>query len=589
MADVIIMPKLGFNMDEGKLVKWYKNEGDKITKGEPLFSVETDKTAIDIEATRDGVLHKTLIEEGDAVQVTLPIAVVGDEGEDVAAVVADATKQLKAGLGEEEAEEVAASPAPAEEKVAKAEPAKAKSDGAKGFDFDVIVIGGGPGGYVAAIKAAQLGKKTALIEKDTVGGVCLNRGCIPTKTFLRSAEALKEVKGCSNFGIIDAETSNAKLDMKALQKRKKGIISQLVAGVEGLLRGNGVTKFQGEGVIKDKNTVVVGDKTITGEYLIIATGSDIDSMNVPIDPAMKVFNSDDILELDYIPENMVVLGGGVIAIEFAYFLASVGCKVTVIVRSRILRTATDKEVGAQVADHLRKMGIDVYEAAAVKEVTKDAVVFEKDGKLEEVKTANVLIATGRTPSLKGVPCDELGIKLDSKGAIVTDEHMRTSVDNIYAIGDVNGKAMLAHVASMEGIVAVENICGKNTVMEYDKIPSCIYIQPEIASAGLTEDEAREKYGEIKVGKFPMLANGKSKVAGDERGFIKVIAEAKYNEIVGVHLYCLHATDMIAEAVLGMKLESTLDEAAMAIHPHPTVSEVFHEAFNAALDKAIHFL
>jgi dihydrolipoamide dehydrogenase len=501
MADTIIMPKLGFNMDEGKLVKWYKNEGDKVEKGEPLFSVETDKTAIDIEATRDGVLAKTLIEEGDTVPVTLPIAIVADEGEDIDAVVAEATKQLKEGLGEEEVEEVATSPA-AEEKVSKPEPAKAKSEGAK--DFDVIVIGGGPGGYVAAIKAAQLGKKTALIEKDTVGGVCLNRGCIPTKTLLRSAEALKEVKGCNNFGIVEVDTSKAKLDMKALQKRKKGVVSQLVGGVEGLLKGNGVTKFAGEGVIKDKNTVVVGDKTITGEYLIIATGSDIEYMNIPIDPAMKTFDSDAILDLDYIPEDMVILGGGVIAIEFAYFLASIGCKVTVIVRSRILRTATDKEIGAQVADHLRKMGIDVYEAAAVKEVTKDSVVFEKDGKLEEVKTANVLLATGRTPSLKGVPCDELGIKLDKRGAIVTDERMRTSVDNIYAIGDVNGKAMLAHVASMEGIVAVENICGKDTVMEYNSIPSCIYIQPEIASAGLTEDEAREKYGEIKVGKFPML-------------------------------------------------------------------------------------
>lgn len=574
MAEIIIMPKLGFNMSEGKLVNWYKKEGESMTKGEALFSIETDKTNIDINATSDGILLKTFIDEGDVVPVTLPIAIVGAANDSIEAMVVDALAQL----GREEKQ------APVVVPVAEVPEAPIATE----RDFDIIVVGGGPGGYVAAIKAAQMGKRTALIEKGKVGGVCLNKGCIPTKTFLRSAEALKEVRESETFGIIGVDTSGAVLDMGILQKRKQKIVSQLVGGIEGLLRGNKVTTFQGEGTVIDKNTVTVGDKKITGEYLIIATGSEAEYMPIPIDPAMKIFISDDILNLDYIPKDMVVLGGGVIAIEFAYFLASVGCKVSVIVRSRILRTATDEEIAVQVAKHLRDIGVDVYEAAQVKEVTKDSVTFEKDGKLQEVKTGNVLLATGRTPSTVGVPCEELGIKLN-KGAIVTDDTCKTSVDNIYAIGDVNGKWMLAHAASMEGIVAVENICGHHSVMDYDKVPGCIYIQPEIASVGLTEREAREKYGDVKVGKFPLIANGKAKVAGDDRGLIKVIVEPKYNEVVGVHLYCIHATDMIAEAVVAMKLESTAEEIALSIHPHPTVSEIYHEAFHAAVDKAIHFM
>ncbi len=246
----------------------------------------------------------------------------------------------------------------------------------------------------------------------------------------------------------------------------------------------------------------------------------------------------------------------------------------------------DEEITKQVTGMLENMGVKVYTSAKVTEISSNAVMFEKGGKQESVPASRVLMAVGRGPELGGIDCEKLSIKTE-RGAVVTDLTMKTSVDNIYAVGDVNGKAMLAHTASAEGIIAVENICGHHKQMDYDKIPSAIYIQPEVASVGLTESQAKAKYGNIKVGKFPLVGNGKAKVAGDDSGLIKVITETKYNEIVGVHIFCLHATDLIAEAVVAMNLESTAEELALSIHPHPTISEIYHEASHAVIDKAIH--
>jgi len=405
---------------------------------------------------------------------------------------------------------------------------------------------------------------------------------------LKSAEILKHVKLSNIYGVVDCDVKNAKADMHKIQERKKAVVGQLVMGVEGLLKANGVSLIRAEGTMIDKNTIRAGEKTITGENVIIATGSEYQTIPFQADPAMKILNGDDILNLDYIPEDMVILGGGVIAVEFAYFLNSIGCNVSIIVRSRILRTSADEEIAAAVAEQFKKNGIAVYEAAQVKKINKDSVTFEKDGKLQEVRTNYVLDAIGRKPSVRGVPCEKLGIGMNN-GAIVTNDRMETSVKGLYAIGDVNGKYMLAHVASMEGIVAVENICNIDSRMSYKAIPSCIYIQPEVAGAGLTEKQARDKYGDVKVGKIPMYTNGKSLVEGDTNGLIKVIVEPELNEIVGVHMYAAHATDMIAEAVLAMDMEATAESAGKSVHPHPTVSEAVYEAFHAATGKAIHSL
>lgn len=571
MAEIIIMPKLGFNMSVGKLVKWYKNEGDETKKGEPFFAVETDKTSIDIESTSDGIFRKKFIEEGDCVDVTLPIAIISNKGENIETHITECLN--KHGKG-----------SPVSDNEVKAEVKKEFST----YDFDLIVIGGGPGGYVAAIKAAQLGKKTCIIEKEHYGGVCLNEGCIPTKALLRSAEALKEVKNCSKFGVVEAVVADAKLDMKKVQKRKAQIVRQLVGGVQSLLKGNNVTTIDGIGSFVDKNTVAVGDKKYTAENIIIATGSKVKMLPIKVSDKANVLTSKEALNLDYILNDIVIVGGGVIGIEFAYFFNSIGTKVTVIEFLDRILPMVDGEITAQVTKMLTKEGITIHTSARVSEVKEDAVLFEKDGKIVEVTASAVLMAVGRAANTDGLNLEAVGVKT-VRGAVETNLKLQTNVSNIYAVGDVNGKAMLAHTASMEGIVAVENIFGHDKELDYNKIPSAIYIQPEIASVGMTEEQAREKYKNVKVGKFPMLANGKAKVAGEEAGTIKVIIDGKLGEILGVHMYCIHATDMITEAVVAMNLEATAEEIINSIHPHPTVSEAIHEAFHAAIDKAIHFM
>lgn len=576
MAHITVMPKLGFNMDVGTLVKWYKGEGDAVSKGEPLFAIETDKTTIDVEATESGTVKALFAKEGDAIPVTLPIAVIADPNEDASADIAACLKQL----GRSETAPAASQPDPAAAEGP--EPAKGA------YDYDVVVIGGGPGGYVAAIKAAQLGKRTCIVEKDSFGGTCLNRGCIPTKTFIRSAEVLHEVKESAQFGVVSVDVSAAALDMGKVQQRKRSVVSGLVGGVEGLLRGNGVTALKGEAAITDCHTAVVGGKSVSAENLILATGSASKTLPIPVSNKMKVLTSTEALELTELPDRMVIIGGGVIGIEFASFFSAVGVHITVLEFMSEILPMVDEEIAQMATKAFHKKGVDVITGAKVSEIRDSEVVYEKDGQKFTVACDQVLMAVGRSPELCGIDCAKLGIKTE-RGAIVTDEKLRTSVPNIYAVGDVNGRSMLAHTASMEGVIAAEVICGRDVHMEYSAIPSCIYIEPEIASVGLTEAQARKKYGDVKVGKFPMMANGKAKVHGAPEGMIKIIVEPKYNGIVGAHLYCIHATDMIEELVVAMQLEGVADELVYAVHPHPTISEAVSEALHAAVDKAIHFM
>jgi dihydrolipoamide dehydrogenase len=577
MAELIIMPKLGFNMSEGKLIKWHKNQGEAVRKGEPFFAIETDKTGIDIESTRDGIVLAQYIEEGDSVPVTLPIAIVGDQDEDISSMEAD----IMSGKKENQTTLDNGGAVPLgiidvnRDKVAV-------------FDYDIVVIGGGPGGYVAAIKGAQLGKKVALVEKNALGGTCLNVGCIPTKTLMKSAEMLKTVKEASEFGVKSEGLHSVSLDMAMVQERKAGIVGQLVGGVKGLLRANGVSLIEGQAILMDSHTVQIQETTITGKFVILANGSKPKTLPIEIHNEACVLGSEEMLNLTEIPNTVAVIGGGVIGIEFAYFLASVGVKVTVIEFLDSILPMVDEEISQLVMKDLLDMGIEFHLSSQVMEIGKNNVTFKKQGKTEQVESDMVLMAVGRVAALDGLDCHKLGIET-VRGAVKTDERLRTTLENVYAIGDINGKSMLAHTASMEGIIAVENICGKTATMRYDRVPSAIYIQPEVASVGLTEKEAMAKYGQVKVGKFPLLANGKAKVEGDERGLIKVIVDAKYGEIVGVHMYAVHATDMISEATLAMNLEATAEEVAMSIHPHPTVSEAIHEAMHGAHDRMIHFL
>jgi dihydrolipoamide dehydrogenase len=453
--------------------------------------------------------------------------------------------------------------------------------------FDLVIVGGGPGGYVAAIKAAQTGLKTCLIEKAALGGTCLNAGCIPTKALLKSVEIMNEIKQADVYGITGIEAEDARLDLNKVQSRKNDIVTQMVTGIGVLLKKYGVTVVEGKAVFVDKNRLQVGSETIEGKNIIIATGSSAKRVPIDTDDSVPIYTSTEVLDMTEPPASIAIIGAGVIGVELAYFLANIGVKVNIVELLDRMVPMVDKEIAGMVENQFAEMGIEIHTGAMVKRIEKGKLVFEKAGNLSAIECDAVLMATGRKPNTEGLNLEALNIQMD-RGAIVTDARMTTNIQGIYAIGDVNGKSMLAHTASMEGIVAVENINGGTAVMDYDRIPSVIYIKPEVAAIGLTEEQAKQKYGSIKVGKFPLFANGKSKIEGEERGFIKVITEAHYGEIVGVHMYSLHASDMIAEMSVAMSLECTADELIKAVHPHPTISEAIHEACHGAVSKAIHF-
>ncbi len=451
--------------------------------------------------------------------------------------------------------------------------------------YDVAIIGGGPGGYVAAIKAAQKGLSVVLFEKDKLGGVCLNRGCIPTKALLKSAAIYSGVKEAAKYGVGAGAPT---VDWTAVMKRKETVVTQLVRGVGGLIKGNGVTLVSAEAALKDAHTVVADGKEYSAKNVILATGSQ------PVLPPIEgigqphVVTSDGMLEIRSLPNETVIVGGGVIGLEFAFLLSRFGRKVTIVEMLDSIIAMADADVIAAVARDMKKAGVGIVTGARVKRIERDAVVYEKDGQETRVPADCVLVSTGRKPNADTAMLDRLGIK-HNRGVIETDAQLRTSVPGVFAIGDANGKMTLAHTASEEGIVAVETICGEADSMDYGIIPQCIYLTPEVAWAGMTEKQARDAGREIKVGVFPMAANGKSLIEDEASGFVKIVADAKYGEVLGVHMVCAHATDMIAEAVLAMKTECCVEDIANCIHAHPTVSEAVMEAANATVGKAIHSL
>ena len=451
----------------------------------------------------------------------------------------------------------------------------------------IAVIGSGPGGYVAAIKAAKEGKRVCIAERAAFGGVCLNEGCIPTKTLIKTANTLHEIRECASFGIEGVDPASVSVSMPKLQQRKQQVVRTLVGGVKGLLRGNKVATMEGSASFVDAHTADVGGKSVTFAYAVIATGSEVMIPSfIKQEGNNRILTSREILDIDAVPSSIAIIGGGVIGIEFAYLLNRLGSRVTVLELMENILPMVDEEVSGMAKKRLEKDGVTFHMGAKVHTVKDNAVLFEKGGRQEAVGADVVLMAVGRMPNTEGLKARELGIAFD-KAAIRTDEFLRTNIPHIYAIGDVNGKVMLAHTASHEGIVAVEHICGRRVKMDYAAIPSCIYLDPEIACIGLTEGQAKAAGKTVNIGKFPMQANGKSLVEGEPGGMAKVIVDAELGEILGVHLYGKHVTDMIAEIAVAMTLEATAEEIIHSIHPHPTVSEAIPEAFMAAFGKAIH--
>ncbi|MDQ6879134.1 MAG: dihydrolipoyl dehydrogenase [Candidatus Dormibacteraeota bacterium] len=452
--------------------------------------------------------------------------------------------------------------------------------------FDVVILGGGPGGYVAGLRAAQLGAKTAIVEKDRLGGTCLVRGCIPTKALLQSSELYRLAKAGAEFGVV---ADSIAFDWTAAQKRKSAVVDQLVKGVEGLLKAGGVTVFRGAGRLGGQGTVRVGGNTVQAKDIVIATGSAI--ARIPLKGVEHTIDSDQILELREVPERLAVIGGGVVGMEFAAMFAALGSKVTVLEMLPQVLPMVDADLVNVYAKHLSGLGGAIHTNSKVAEVTKTKgglqVLYSEASEGGSVDADQVLLAVGRAPYTEGLGVEEAGVKLE-RGRVVVDAHLRTTASGVWAIGDVIGGIMLAHIASYEGICAVENIAGHgNRTPDYHAAPNCIYTDPEIAHVGLGEKDAKEKGLDVKIGRFPFAASGRALTLGQSEGFVKVIAESGSGKILGAHIIGPRATDLIAEATLAIQNGLTMEQLDLTIHAHPTLPEALMEAALAAQGKAIH--
>ena len=525
MATNVIMPKLGMTMTEGTIIKWHKKVGDAIEEGMPLFDVETDKLTNTVNANVSGTLLKISVPEDGTANCLAVVAVIGSEGE-----------------------KLEAEPAPA----AAAEPAAPQTESGN----DLIVIGGGPGGYVAAIRGAQLGMKVTLIEADAVGGTCLNRGCMPTKALLHSAEVYELATHSAGIGIVANDVS---VDWNAVQNARAGVTKKLTDGVKALIKANKITLISGKASFADPKTVSVGGRILTAGKIIIASGS------APIVPPIKgisecgaVIDSTACLQLDHVPESLLVIGGGVIGLELGSVYARFGSKVTVVEMSPKLLPLMDSELTAMVRRQLETKGMEILTESKVVSVENcgagGRVHIECPNGERTVEAEKILLCVGRKPNIEGLGLEKAGVKTE-RGYIQVNDRMETSVP------------------------------GKTFIAAYS--PSCAYIGPELAGVGYTEEQLKEKGVDYKVGRFVTAANGRSLVSGHVDGMVKIIAGEKYGEILGVHIMAPSATELVEEAALAIRLEATVDELVDTIHCHPTVSEALREAALAVDGRAIH--
>lgn len=465
--------------------------------------------------------------------------------------------------------------------------------------FDLAVLGGGPGGYVAAIRAAQLGLKVALIEREAMGGVCANWGCIPTKVLLRNAEIVELFQQSKAYGVT---MDNMRIDYGAAYKRSREVSNRMVKGVDFLMKKNNVKIFTGEGSLKDANTILVESRSeesiVTASHIIVATGSKPRALPGLIPDGKRVFTYRQLLEVQTAPKSMIVIGSGAIGMEFSYVFHAYGTEVTVLEALPRILPLEDEEISAEMARSYNRAGIKTLAGVKVESasVGVDGVSVQvNDGKgVQTLKADWVLMSIGVQPLTANIGLDKLGVALDQRGFIQVDDHLATNVPSIYAIGDVTGKLALAHVASAQGVVAAESIAamqgkyaGHINKLNYDAMPRCTYTHPQVASMGLTEAQAKERGYQVKVSKFPFRANGKSLALNNVDGFVKLVADAKYGEILGVHCIGPDVTEMLPEFVLAKSAELTPEQIAAAVHAHPTMSEALMEAAHGIEGLPIH--
>lgn len=467
------------------------------------------------------------------------------------------------------------------------------------FDADIIVIGAGPGGYYASIRAAQHGAKVVCIEKEYLGGTCLNWGCVPSKAMIASVEMLHKVKKADTWGLKKVE--GAEMDFDAFMKRKEKIVQTERGGIGMLFKKNKITHVEGFAKFVDKNTVSVTGKdgketTLRGKNFILAMGSSV--IHLPIEGLKggreeNVWTSDDAVTAPFCPKSMVILGGGAVGCEFSYVFNGLGADVTLVEMMPTLLNVMDEELGKELGKSLAKQGVKVKTGATIEKVekTKDGwkVFIKKGTEVEVVETQVILLGVGRKANTEGMNLEGVGVKLHRRGVEVVDDTLVTHVPNIYAIGDVTGRIQLAHVAQQEGLVAVNNILnpGKPKTVDYRFVPNAVYTAPEVASVGLTESEAQARGYDVVVGRSKFMIFAKAMASNETEGFVKVVADKKYGEILGVHMIGGHVTDMITEAVTALVHEATLESMQTVIHAHPTMAEAIIEAFEDAAGHAIH--
>lgn len=451
----------------------------------------------------------------------------------------------------------------------------------------VIVIGGGPGGYVAAIRAAQLGASVELIEADKVGGTCLNVGCIPTKTLLHTAEVYREVVKGSQLGI---KADNVSIDWTALQKRKAMVVNRLVKGVETLLKANKIHVRYGKASLLDAKTVAVGDENLTGDAIVLATGSEPVRLSFPGSHLAKVVDSTAALNLPAVPKSLVIVGGGVIGVEFAALYNALGSEVTVVELLPEILPTIDSELAVKLRSDLSRQGVTFLTGAKLNGVEESEAALTATvaigDKIEQISAEYVLVAVGRKARLEELGLEKAGVATE-RGRIVVDDTFTTSVPGIYAVGDCNGLIMLAHAASAQGVAAVEHALGHKAAYYGHTIPACIYTMPEVSSVGFTEDDLKKREVNYTAGVFPLIGNGKALIEGGQTGLVKIVADSETGKVLGVHIIGPRATDLIAEGALALKMGANVEDILTTIHAHPTVSEAMAEAALATRGMAIH--
>ena len=601
MATEVVMPQMGESIAEGTITKWLVKVGEKVERDQPLFEISTDKVDAEIPSPAAGVLLAIHNAAGETVPVNKVVGLIGAEGESAGAAPAAATpKAAAAAAAPAPAPAAAAPPAiplPVAVPVAVAGtsahvPVPAAPDGQ--FDYDLVIVGSGPGGYVAAIRAGQVGLKVACVEKDPkFGGTCTHRGCIPTKALLHSAELLDQIRHAGDFGIGVGEPT---LDIAKVHSYKRGIVDKSASGILSLFKKYKVEGVRGHGRLAGPHSVEVAAadgsrRSLTTRFVMVATGSVPRDIRVAPSNGTTILNSDHILEMERVPKSIVVLGAGAVGTEFASVFRSFGSDVTLVEMLPRILPIEDEEVSKELERQLKKRGMKVMTATQLtKAEPYDGgvkVTLKQGEKESEIDAEILLVAVGRAPVTEDIGLDKVGLATE-KGYLQVNGVMQTSVPHIYALGDVVPTPWLAHIASAEGILAVEHMKGMPVhPLNYDRTPSCTYCEPEVGSVGLTEAKAKERGYDVGVGKFSFMASGKARILGKAQGFVKIVRDKKYDEILGVHIIGPHATDLIAEACVALQAEMTTEELMHTIHAHPTLSEAVMEAAHATLGPAIH--